>query len=335
MQEVGLENLAALKGELNDKEAEIAKLTNSNSADVENLEKQYDGLKEDYDKKQFEMAALEDNLKASATEKAKLNAEHGDQLKALERNYKNLKNTYDDGRDEIAKMSSDLEGTEDRLRKAEDELARVQATLADASGDLKRSVELAQRRKDLAKRIQDNFKDHGVIAEVDDDTGDVILDFGEDYFDTDSHELKLGMERTIRKAIPVYAESLFGSEVLASLISSVEIIGFASPTYGGKPVNPTGLSIDDRTAGTYNLDLSYQRARSIFEYVFNTDKIRFDYQNTMVPLINVTGRSFFTEKVDPDTTGDLSLDEFCEQYNCKKSQRVIIKFGLELKGKSS
>jgi hypothetical protein len=33
-------------------------------------------------------------------------------------------------------------------------------------------------------------------------------------------------------------------------------------------------------------------------------------------------------------TGDLSLEEFCEQYNCSKSQRVIIKFGLEHKGES-
>ena len=336
MQDEGLEKLAALKDALNDKEAEIAEpLANANLADVDNLEKQYDGLKEDYDKKQFELAALEEGLKASADEKAKLKAEHDGQLKALERNYKNLKNSYDDGRGEVAKLGSDLEGTQQRLKKAEDELARAQATLADASGDLKKAVELAQRRKDLAKRIQDNFKDHGVVAEVDDETGDVILDFGEDYFETDSHQLKRGMERTIRKAIPVYAESLFGSEMLASLISSVEIIGFASATYGGKPVNPTGLSIDNRTAINYNLDLSYKRARSIFEYVFDTDKIRFDYQNTMVPLINVTGRSFFAEKVDPDITGDLSLDEFCAQYNCKKSQRVIIKFGLEQKGESS
>ena len=56
-------------------------------------------------------------------------------------------------------------------------------------------------------------------------TGDVILDFGDDYFETDSYDLKPGMEVTIRKAIPVYAQSLFGTEELASEISSVEIIG--------------------------------------------------------------------------------------------------------------
>jgi outer membrane protein OmpA-like peptidoglycan-associated protein len=235
----------------------------------------------------------------------------------------------------VAKLNAELEDAQDKLKGTEDELNEAKGKLANATGDLCRAVDLAQRRKDLAKRIHNNFKDNDVSAIVNADTGDVILDFGEDYFDTDSHKLKDGMERTIRKAIPVYAQSLFGSDVLASLISSVEIIGFASPTYGGKPVDPGGLSLENRTAVNYNLDLSYKRARSIFEYVFNVDKIKFDYQDTMVPLINVTGRSFFAEKIDSDFIDNLTIDQFCAQYNCKKSQRVIIKFGLSHKGETS
>jgi hypothetical protein len=48
----------------------------------------------------------------------------------------------------------------------------------------------------------------------------------------------------------------------------------------------------------------------------------------MLPLIKVTGRSFFTEEVNPEDTGNLTREEFCAQYNCYQSQRVIIKFGL-------
>jgi hypothetical protein len=188
------------------------------------------------------------------------------------------------------------------------------------------------------ENIRNNFEGAGIKAEVDRKTGDVILDFGDDYFDTDSHDLKSGMEVTIRKAIPVYAQSLFGTEELASEISSVEIIGFASPTYGGKPIDPTSLSTENRTAVNYNLDLSYRRAKSIFDYVFDTENMEFDHQSTMLPLINVTGRSFFSEDIKPGDTGNLSINEFCGQYNCKynckKSQRVIIKFGLLERGES-
>ena len=124
-------------------------------------------------------------------------------------------------------------------------------------------------------------------------------------------------------------------ESLASQISSVEIIGFASPTYAGKPVDPRNLSAANRRAVNYNLDLSYKRARAIFRYAFDIENFKFDYQEKMLPLLNVTGRSFFAEDVDPSDTGNLSIDEFCGQYNCKKSQRVIIKFGLLERGKTS
>ena len=105
-------------------------------------------------------------------------------------------------------------------------LEAAQANLADTTGELEKATELAKKRLDVAKRIQDDFKDHGIAADVDSGTGDVILDFGRDYFETDSHDLKPGMERTIRKAIPVYAKSLFDDQNVAANISAVEIIGF-------------------------------------------------------------------------------------------------------------
>jgi hypothetical protein len=199
---------------------------------------------------------------------------------------------------------------------------------------LQEALILAKRRQVLAKKIQDNFHQNGIVAEVDGNSGDVILDFGDDYFETDSHRLKSGMEKTIRKAIPVYAQSLFADESLTSIISSVEIIGFASPTFGGKPVDPRNMSEENRKAINYNLDLSYKRARSIFRYAFDTGNFKFEYQDTMLPLLNVTGRSFFAEDIDPNDLGNLTIEEFCGQYNCSKSQRVIIKFGLLEKGES-
>jgi hypothetical protein len=51
-------------------------------------------------------------------------------------------------------------------------------------------------------------------------------------------------------------------------------------------------------------------------------------------LIKVTGRSFFTEEVNPEDTGNLTREEFCKQYNCYESQRVIIRFELTRKENS-
>ena len=78
----------------------------------------------------------------------------------------------------------------------------------------------------------------GVKADIDLQTGEVMLDFGDAYFETDSAKLNADMKSILEKAMPVYAKSLFGNDKVKDKISAVEIVGFASPTYGGKFVDP-------------------------------------------------------------------------------------------------
>ena len=119
---------------------------------------------------------------------------------------------------------------------------------------------------------------------------------------------------------------------MAKKIKNIEIVGFASPTYQGKYVNPKSLDSRNRKAVDYNLDLSYYRARSIFKYIFDKDKMQYENQKRLLPLVKVTGRSFLAEKStdrDLSSEGDLSSKDFCSLHDCKKAQRVIIKFNLE------
>jgi chromosome segregation ATPase len=362
----GVTQLAALERKLIKKEKEKAELKDTLDQQKRDLEDKLQDLKSKRDRAQGVVASLEGKLNKQKTEKKALKNAYADVTKAMENkiqklkgkdqeNQKKLTKLQDKTRGQLATLSSELDGTRKDLEdatkdlgkankdlnkvnkdldKANTDLETKSRDLADKSKDLDKALKLAQRRKDIAKRIGDDFRKNGINADVDGESGDVYLDFGENYFETDSHDLKPGMEHTIRKAIPVYAQSLFGNDLLASKISSVEIIGFASPTYAGKPVDPTKLSIENRTAVNYNLDLSYRRARSIFEYIFDTQNMKFSHQDTMVHLINVTGRSFFSEKINPGDSGGLTIEEFCGQYNCEKSQRVIIKFGLEEKGET-
>jgi hypothetical protein len=78
------------------------------------------------------------------------------------------------------------------------------------------------------------------------------------------------------------------------------------------------------------LDLSYKRAKSIFKYIFNTKKFRYKNQKRILPLTKVSGRSYLSEKIKGrNLASGISQKEFCKKYNCKKAQRVIIKFNLE------
>ncbi len=91
-------------------------------------------------------------------------------------------------------------------------------------------------------------------------TGEVTLDFGDEYFDTGSTTLKPRMRDTLDKFIPAYANSLFQIQKSRIKSESVEVIGFASSTYKGKYVNPKSVDADDKEALEYNLKLSFGRA---------------------------------------------------------------------------
>jgi len=136
------------------------------------------------------------------------------------------------------------------------------------------------------------------------------------------------MVNVLNKTFPLYARTLFEDPQFAKNIAAIEIIGFASPTYQDRVINPNSLSAVNQSAINYNLDLSYKRARSIFNHVFNPDKLAFNYQKNMLPLVKVTGRSFFTEEIEGTRADKLDLEQFCKAYDCQKSQKVVVRFTL-------
>lgn len=210
------------------------------------------------------------------------------------------------------------------------EVSKLQGQVDTSNRELDKARRLITARQELAKEIKQNFAAAGVDAEVDQKTGDVVLSFNDTYFDTGKAKLKPTMKETLQKFMPIYAGSLFGKSSTAEKIKSVEIVGFSSPTYQGKFVDPESLSENDRNAVNFNLDLSYQRAKSIFEYIFDTKNVTFKEQKRLLPLVKVTGRSFLAEGAKGrGIASGIDQVEYCKKNDCKKSQRVIIKFNLE------
>jgi hypothetical protein len=166
----------------------------------------------------------------------------------------------------------------------------------------------------------------GVQADVDMQTGEVVLDFGDTYFDTDSANLKAEMKGVIERAMPAYSKSLFGNPKVAPKISSVEIVGFASPTYRGRFVDPRSQKQEDRAALKYNMDLSYRRAN--FSYMLEKKDFDFEHEKNLLGLIKVSGRSFL-EVMKVNGRAPASAEEFCRHNDCKRAQRVIIRFSMD------
>jgi hypothetical protein len=163
------------------------------------------------------------------------------------------------------------------------------------------------------------------------ETGDVVLDFGQAYFDSDSDHLKNEMKNVLEKAMPIYSKSLFGNPKISDKITAVEIVGFASPTYKGKFIDPKSPNPEDKTAIKYNMDLSYRRANAIFGYVLDDNNMKFQHQKELVSLMKVSGRSFLETLPAAASRNVANAAEFCKKNDCKKAQRVIIRFNVDQK----
>lgn len=212
-----------------------------------------------------------------------------------------------------------------------DQVAGLNSKMKETEGQLAKALAEANARKNIATEIKAGFAKAGIKAEVNPETGDVMIDFGSQYFDSGKADLKTGMVEVLKKAFPIYSSSLMENPKVKMKVNSVEIVGFASPTYKGKLVDPNMLKSGDRQAVDYNLDLSYARARSIFQYLFDPNKMTFKHQREILPLVKVTGRSFLSEAKNMRNIANTptTTNEFCEKYDCKKAQRVIIKFGFD------
>jgi outer membrane protein OmpA-like peptidoglycan-associated protein len=209
-------------------------------------------------------------------------------------------------------------------------LAGLQGQLQDTEGALAKAKEEIDTRRGIASEIQKGFAASGVKADIDMQTGEVVLDFGDAYFESDSAKLKPEMRRVLEKAMPVYSKSLFGNPKVSSKISTVEIIGFASPTYKGRYIDPSSTRPEDREALKYNMDLSYQRANSIFSHLLEDHNPNFRHQKELLSFMKVSGRSFL-EVMNVQDRNVATATEFCRQNDCKKAQKVIIRFSMDKK----
>ncbi len=315
-------------------QAKMTKLKEQNENQIESLQEKAETYEQQISKSQNQLSQLSGQLQATSS---KLAAKEGEAA-ALQNKISGLKGEFDRqaaaerGAFEGALAKERLSGAERAAREGAFRASAAQKEkelgdkIAGLSGELAKAKAEMDTRKAVAKDIAAALARAGVSADVDPKTGDVLLDFGDAYFDSDSAKLKAKMKSVIEKAIPVYAKSLFGSPKLAGKISAVEVIGFASPTYKGKFVDPNSTNPEDLKAVKYNMDLSYRRANAIFGHIIEDGKMNFDHQPDLVKKMKVSGRSFL--EVFNANRNTASMQDFCKINDCRKAQRVVIRFNM-------
>jgi chromosome segregation ATPase len=239
------------------------------------------------------------------------------------------------------KLNQELMAKQDAMTKArseyqenktvlEQQISGLESEKTTLSKDLEKAQETINAKKKISKQIKENFRKKGIDAQVDARTGEVVLSFEDSFFDTGSSSLKKDMEKTLNEFMPTYSQSLLEDPEIAKKIKNVDIIGFASPTYRGKYVNPSSTAPEDKEAIQYNTSLSIKRAKAVFDHIIDTSKIKYDKQDKIQSLLKVSGRSFFSGALEGRAPAEeMTQREFCEKYNCEQEQKVIIRFELD------
>lgn len=313
----------------------LAQLKKQNESKVEELQAKTQSYEAELNKSQSQLNQLSGALQETSS---KLAAKEGEAA-ALQSKIAGLRGEFENekARDraafEAALAKEKLSGAERAAREGAFRAAAAKKErelgerIAGLSGELQRAKAEMDARKGIAKEIAAGFARAGIKADVDMKTGDVVIDFGNNYFESDSAKLKPAMKTIIEKAMPVYSKSLFGNPKVASKISAVEVIGFASPTYKGKFVDPNSSRPEDLQAIKYNMDLSYRRANSIFSHIIEDEKMKFEHHDALVKKMKVSGRSFL--EVFSANRNIASSQDFCKVNDCRKAQRVIIRFSMD------
>jgi predicted nucleic acid-binding Zn-ribbon protein len=320
------------KKALEEGRAYAEKLENNLSSSLSELQKAYKKQKMTQKKFLAQKQKLQSEYEQRMGSLKEANAQTEAQLNALSNDLQETKGKLGKASQEleqagqnISELKGKYAGALGQAQELSGKYAQANQKVSQLSGDLAKAQENLNAKRKLAEGIKGAFAAKGIKAEVDQKSGDVLLSFGEEYFDTGRSVLKPGMKKVLEQTVPEYSKSLFQNRAIASKISNIEIIGFASPTYKGKYIDPTKLSGEDRGAVNYNLDLSYQRARSIFDHVYSN--MTFEHKKEMLPLIKVAGRSFLANKERNIATS--GAEDFCLKNDCSKLQKVIIKFNLK------
>jgi hypothetical protein len=271
-------------------------------------------------------------MKLSANERSKRMKVFKNQMRGKQASLiKKLKTLANKNSESQAALKS-AKGKADRRLASIEKLKQEQTTLKGQSKKMSKSLKAYRAReaakKQLSKQIVDELAKAGIKSGIDGETGEVTLSFGKEFFSSGKAILKPGMKKVLQKFIPRYAKSLYKNKSIANRIKNVEIVGHASPTYNGKYVNPNSLRPEDQKATRYNLDLSINRAKAIFNHIFDTGKMTYKHQRRLRSQVKVTGRGFFSGKQRMPSS-EMSQRKFCKKFNCKKAQTVIIKFNLK------
>lgn len=213
--------------------------------------------------------------------------------------------------DELIVIRTDLEEKGNQLINLQHRLDSQQAVLEDQERQLR---EIVGVKTDIIRDLNSAFERAGLAAQVDPNTGDIILSSSV-FFASNSYMIKDEGKELLDRFLPVYLDVLMG-ESYADFVGEIIIEGHTD------------------SDGSYmnNLKLSQNRALTVAEYCMQMPCLTQDPDRLyhFQRIITATGRSDSEPVFRKDAYGNELTDMFGNRIEDKDaSRRVAFKFRLK------
>lgn len=205
---------------------------------------------------------------------------------------------------QLDRQKDDLHAAQTALKTREEEQATLQLQLAaqqEVLGNQQKQIdELLGLRTAIIKDLSQALADANISANVDKQTGDILLD-SRLLFETGRDQLAEAGREELRRLIPVYLKVLLRPEY-RDYVAEIIIEGHT----------------DSKGSYTFNLQLSQQRALSVATFCLEMQELTPDQRALLENILTAKGRSYADRILNADGS-----------ENMEASRRVEIKFRLK------
>lgn len=205
---------------------------------------------------------------------------------------------------QLDRQKDDLHAAQTALKTREEEQATLQLQLAaqqEVLGNQQKQIdELLGLRTAIIKDLSQALADANISANVDKQTGDILLD-SRLLFETGRDQLAEAGREELRRLIPVYLKVLLRPEY-RDYVAEIIIEGHT----------------DSKGSYTFNLQLSQQRALSVATFCLEMQELAPDQRALLENILTAKGRSYADRILNADGS-----------ENMEASRRVEIKFRLK------
>ncbi|MCB0404110.1 MAG: hypothetical protein KDD51_04940 [Bdellovibrionales bacterium] len=174
----------------------------------------------------------------------------------------------------------------------------------------------AGTRRDLMAQLERGLGEAGFNTTIKLRQGEVIVHLAGSYFTRGSSRVTPRLAKNLQKVFSIYADHVFDHAAFKKNIAQIELV-----------------ALGDKKDDLLDMDLGYQRSRSIYRSVFDTKKTKFKNQKDLMKLIKVSRIDYLEAQPSLQNKQETAAN-LCRHYGCEDPKKIVFKVHFKESGEA-